>query len=70
MVTRWKTVPVAHAPKRAVFALLRTLFSRNSERSQEWERGTQECVRYDTPQAHGHSIEDANGTDSLTVAAR
>jgi hypothetical protein len=49
-------VPVAHAPKRAVFALLRTLFSTNSEHSQEWERGTQECVRYDTPQAHGHSI--------------
>jgi hypothetical protein len=51
---------VAHALLRAVFALLRTRFLTNSKRSQECERGTQECVfiTFGGPQAHGHSVED------------
>jgi len=41
------SVPVvAHASKRAVFALLRTHLAEKIARSHECERGTQECVGY------------------------
>jgi hypothetical protein len=59
---------VAHALLRAVFALLRTPVATEPKRSQECERGTQECVRHGASssplvgqQAHGNS---------LTVAVR
>ena len=67
---------VAHALLRAVFALLRTPVATEPKRSQECERGTQECVRYGASssplvgqQAHGNSVHYMCALDTFACHA-